>query len=71
MLKIRFHLIQQLNQLQVALGSQSQSTQLATAVFKESEYALFLVDKKMATHVESLKSADESFKLQRELDQER
>ena len=58
-------------QLQVAMGSQSQTTQSAAEIFKGREYALFLVDKTMSTHVDSLKNAEEAFKLQRDLDQER
>ena len=65
--KLQLHVAQ----LQVAYESQSRTTHVATDRLRQVEFELFAIDKKMTNHVDSLKDADESFKLQASLDEER
>ena len=65
------HTLQEVAQLQVALNAQSQTANFASDQLRKLEHSLFLVDKKMASHVDSLQNAKEAFALQSEMDQER
>ena len=65
--KLQLHVAQ----LQVAYDTQSRTTHAATDFLRQVEFELFAIDKKMSDHVDNLKDADESFKLQAQLDEER